>query len=234
MSTTAHSDFWQKVNGAFSGSISTDQTPLSAQTSPPTLTAASQLDQTQELDVLDRVLTEVEQQVSQPVQPVEPAPVVSVKPSTDPLASVAQVMPQAVAQATDTLNPTGAIPVAKEKFVDGLAVNTGAAEVGGSSGPAEVEPAREQEMPVEVESYLQKVDNNPDQLPQEIVVADDGQTVHTKAFPKQPVIVLPLTEEQIEQGKKKSLKLSIRWLVEWSEKIMKMFNGKVIYRQVEE
>ncbi len=233
MSATAHSDFWKKMNGAFSGSAGTTSSPVSSKVLLQVQPAVDPTTQGQALDVLDQVLTEVEQQLPASTSQTDVVSQVPNQPSPDPLASMAQVMPQTISQATDTLNPTAAALPAKEKFTEGMSANI-TTEVAGNSGPVETEPPREMEMPVEVESYLQKVDNNPTQLPQEIVVADDGQTVHTKAFPKQPVIVLPLTEEQIEQGKKKSLHFSIRWLVEWSEKIMKMFSGKVIYRQAEE
>jgi len=45
---------------------------------------------------------------------------------------------------------------------------------------------------------------------------------------------LPITKKEDKEGRKKSPKYSFRWLVEWSHKIIKVFAGKVIYRQVKE
>ncbi len=167
--------------------------------------------QSQALDVFENVLDDVEGQAS----------------------VVDQVVPQIVDQATDTLNPVGvATPAAKEQYEAAASPDV---QVDGSSSATgvEVEPSREMEMPVEVESYLEKVGNNIDSIPQEIVIADDGQSVHTKNYPKQPVVVLPITPEIEKEGEKKSTSFSIRWLVEWSKKLMKVFSGKVIYREVE-
>lgn len=232
MSSAAHTDFWRKIHHSFAGSqvdptISGAKSLSSHSSDQSTLSS-----QTQALAVLDQVLSEVESRVVDQVSATPPTE--SFPAAVDTMGNMAQVVPQAINRATDTLNPAIVSPVVKEKFGESLSTDTTKTEMAGSSGPVEVEPIREMEMPVEVESYLQKVDNNPDQLPQEIVIADDGQIIRSKSFSKQPVIVLPMTEEELEKGKKKSPHFSVRWLVEWSEKIMKMFNGKVIYRQVEE
>jgi hypothetical protein len=46
------------------------------------------------------------------------------------------------------------------------------------------------------------------------------------------VIVLPITPATEDAGERKNPKWSIRWLVEWSRKLMKAFSGKIIYREV--
>lgn len=46
-----------------------------------------------------------------------------------------------------------------------------------------------------------------------------------------PVVVLPITERQKEQAKKKSTHSSLRWLAEWAEKIKKIFSGAVLYKE---
>ena len=53
------------------------------------------------------------------------------------------------------------------------------------------------------------------------------------AFPKQikPVVVLPITERQKEEAKKKGIHFSLRWLAEWAEKIKKIFSGAVLYKE---
>ncbi len=94
-----------------------------------------------------------------------------------------------------------------------------------------VEQEKSPEIPVEVEGYLQKVEDIADQKPPEIFIADGTQESDTATYPSRPVIVLPITEEIEDAGLKKNHTFSIRWLVEWSQKIIKMFAGKVIYRQ---
>ena len=94
-----------------------------------------------------------------------------------------------------------------------------------------VEYEKSPEIPPEVESYLTKVEDNQDQLPQEIVIADGTTQVNPTQFPAPPLIVLPITHEIEEAGKKKNPTWSIRWLVEWSRKIMKLFAGRAVYRQ---
>ena len=165
-----------------------------------------------QLDVLDQVLTEVEQGVLK-----------------DQAGVIAQAMPQATLEATDTLNPTQPTASLKEAVA---AVSPDISPVEAGAGLQQVEREPSPELPVEVESYLQNVEEHQDQAPDEIVIAD-GTIQPSVAHPpmKKPVIVLPITAEEEQAGQKKSLHWSIRWLVEWSKKIMKMFSGAVIYRQ---
>lgn len=187
------------------------------------------------LDVLDKVLTEVEQARavtaptsvagdqlgSQSVSPAvsQPAP----QPAFDP---VSPVIPQVVDQATDTLNSGYTGTTAKES----AAASPQAVEM--ATGVQYVETEKSPEIPVEVESYLQKVEQEDIQLPDEIVIADQTQTPLASHYVRQPVIVLPITPEVEAAGASKSPVTSVRWLVEFSRKLMKMFTGKVIYREV--
>lgn len=173
------------------------------------------LSQLDALDALDQAITEVENQ---------PQPVMD--------GQLAQAIPQATQQAVLASQPqVGGRALAKESTVTTVSPDQIVGDVAGGGGPAEIEPPKELEIPVEVESYLQKVENHQDQLPQEIVVADDGATISTRPYPKQPVIVLPMTAEVEKVGAAQPPSFSVRWLVEWSRKIMKMFEGMVIYRQ---
>ena len=98
----------------------------------------------------------------------------------------------------------------------------------GGLGAVEHEPTPE--IPPEVEEYVKRVEDHAETLSQPIVV--DGQQVGSVSshHPTQPVVVLPITEDDEKKAKFKSPKHSIRWLVEWSHKIVKKFVGKVIYR----
>jgi len=162
------------------------------------------------LDTLDQVISEVE--------------------ATAPL--VAQAIPQVLEQTAAQSQISMGTSKAKETVESAASPDRVTGDAIGS-GPIEIEPSKELEVPVEVESYLQKVAENQDQLPQEIVVADDGANFTTRDYPKTPVIVLPITPEIEQAGAKKSPQFSIRWLIEWSRKLMKVFSGMVIYRQVE-
>lgn len=95
-----------------------------------------------------------------------------------------------------------------------------------------IEYEAEVEISPEVEAFVQKVEKQ-DQLPQEIAInANDINLSQPKRLAKKAVVVLPITLEIEETGEKKSSKYSIRWLVEFAKKIMKMFNGEVIYKDV--
>jgi hypothetical protein len=140
------------------------------------------------------------------------------------------VLAQAIAQASQTEPTTGSTSSAKEKLESG-SIDTKAVETGQTVSYVETGPVSPEISP-EVEGYLEEVRENIAQLPQEIVVAD-GNSLDAgvaKAAP-QPVVVLPITQDDEEKGAKKNSKFSIRWLVEWSRKIMKMFAGQVVYQQ---
>lgn len=131
-----------------------------------------------------------------------------------------QVLPGFLA--TDPYQNMTGSPV-KERIGQGQII-----EQGVSAGPLEVE--RSPELPVEVEGFLEKVEEDQNQLPQEIVVGDGQNLPPVSVIQKTPVVVLPLTEEEQKSGEKKSPKFSIRWLVEFSKKLIKMFSGKIIYK----
>ncbi|MBD3250631.1 MAG: hypothetical protein GF381_03625 [Candidatus Pacebacteria bacterium] len=98
----------------------------------------------------------------------------------------------------------------------------------------QVEPEKSPEIPPEVDKYLKTVERDQGRQPQEIVLAEATDDLPDQSqYQAQPVIVLPITPEAEKRGARKSSQYSIRWLVEWSRKIIKMFAGKVVYRQAE-
>jgi len=140
-----------------------------------------------------------------------------------------QAWSQAV-QASDPLNPPQASHAsAKEKLTSASSLDQDSPD--SSTGIQYVEQEKIPEIPVEVESYLQKVEDNADDQLHEIVIADGTAEVAGTAYPSRPVIILPITQAMEDEGEKKSPKFSLRWLVEWSQKIIKIFAGKVIYRE---
>ena len=96
-----------------------------------------------------------------------------------------------------------------------------------------VEAEKSPELSPEVEKYINEVREDQTKAPKEIVIADATQDLPVdNQYVAEPVIVLPITPEIEKKGKRKSPKFSLRWLVEWSQKIIKAFSGKVIYRDV--
>jgi hypothetical protein len=99
------------------------------------------------------------------------------------------------------------------------------------AGVQSVEQLRSPEISPEVEKYIEEVREEPSQFPQEVVLADQRMVQPTGGFVAQPVIVLPMTQEEFEEAKKASPDTSRRWLAEFTEKIKKMFIGSVIFRE---
>lgn len=202
----------------------------------------------QQLDVLEKVLQEVEQQQQAAVvQPVAPTPTQTLTQTlaqttpqiprasqTPPAPQIADPVsaawPLAVSQATDTLNQPQTITTAKESQAS-TPVEKPTAEAGGQYQMVEVEP--NPEIPVEVESYLQEVEDHQSQLPQEIVISGDSAQLMPPPKALRPVVVLPISSQTEDAGAKKNPKWSVRWLVEWSRRLMKMFSGKIVYADSE-
>lgn len=214
-----------------------------------------ELDEDTQLAVLDQALAEVEathpvetpvivpELVSSPTEAQANLPPVQlagaqttlatepVQPDNDlqPEGLISQSLNQALTtQANNNLNPVQATSSAKETA---RPTQEQAAEANMGVQVVESEPATE--ISPEIESYLKRVDQQ-DSQPKEIIIADDiSQVPDTSNYKAKPVIVLPITPEIEKQARFKSPQFSIKWLVEWSRKIMKVFTGKVIYRQVE-
>lgn len=217
-----------------------DQTTPMAQAVPPVSEPAP------DLALLEEAITEAENKTTQ----VDESPVT--EPIVDPVAQnatdvvaddqistdqpgvIPQIIPQVLTTATDTLNPQHPVKTAGGKEAGGpVSLDQVAIDVARGAQQVEVEPSPE--IPPEVESYLQKVEDHANTAPKEIVIADGSNTQpNNHNYPSQPVVVLPITPEIEKQGANKSTRFSVRWLVEWSRKIMKMFSGKVIYRLPEE
>ena len=193
------------------------------------------------IDLFDQILHDIENEAASVAPPSAPAPLPNptpvavaspvVTPTYQPpmMAPVPQAVPLAVQQVVDAQrNPVSPTTSAKESIAT-LPVAEMAMEL--PVGVQTLEQERNPELGPEVEGFLQRVEDHHEQHPQEIVVADGSQLLPTQQYMAQPVVVLPITPEIESQGKNKSTKMSVRWLVEWSRKIMKMFSGKVIYHQ---
>jgi len=84
-----------------------------------------------------------------------------------------------------------------------------------------------------VEGYLKAVENHEQQKPEEIVIADGSLPSQHSNVPVKKVVILPVSEEETKVARFKNPTWSIKWLVSWSERLIKMFQGAVVYRSQE-
>lgn len=198
----------------------------------------------QRLDILDSIISKLEaaaplppaEVVEEPTQESVLAPEQVVEPVSAPVAE--QVTPTDL-PAPEPVAPLEA-PVVSPPPVHVSSLSKEAAPsvlaeqpvIEAGSGVQVVEYEPRSEMPVEVESFIQEIQDHQTEQPQEIVISDGQMQIQPAAIPKKSVIVLPITPETETEGAKKSSKWSVRWLVEWSRKLMKAFSGRIIYREV--
>jgi hypothetical protein len=179
------------------------------------------------IDLFEKILGEVESTAPEPPADSlsqEPAPVAGVVPTQD--------LTQTESTTSESAQSATVVPQQGSTHKENLAVNQALAVESATAPVVEFEVAPEKpEISPEVSSFLEHVENHQEQLPQEIVIADAQQMVMPPKPIAQPVIVLPMTQEEEKAGEGKSVTWSVRWLVEWSRKIMKIFSGKVIYRE---
>lgn len=91
----------------------------------------------------------------------------------------------------------------------------------------ELSPEVSPEISPEVAEYLKHVEDHDVAAPETVVMPDVA--IAPTHVPR-PVIVLPIDESVERSATFKSPVNSVRWLVEWSRKIMKMFAGQVVYK----
>ncbi len=175
----------------------------------------------EKLDVFAQVVDEVAAQPEEPTQILaEPTPLEPTAPVVQPT----QVQPTPVQPA-----PISATGTSKE-YLAASTPDTTSIDAGSHVG-VEYEPVPE--ISPEVESFMQHVEEHEDQLPQEVVVAGDDIQLQPAHYAAQPVVVLPYDKEAEKEAVFKGPQWSVRWLLEFGHKIIKMFGGKVIYLQSE-
>lgn len=74
------------------------------------------------------------------------------------------------------------------------------------------------------------VENVEDMVLSQPVVGEDGAIVLDNPAPQQVVVKLPLTDDQITQALHLKVIYSVRWLAEWSRRLLKILGGKFVYR----
>ena len=83
----------------------------------------------------------------------------------------------------------------------------------------------------EVAGWLERLERGEDiHLPQPVTDDQTGQVLVAPASQAHPQIVLPVTEETVKKGLHMKVWDSIRWLAEWSARVIKIFPGKVMYK----
>lgn len=78
----------------------------------------------------------------------------------------------------------------------------------------------------ELEGYTEKIEKAAE-LTKPVVDDYTAQVLLGSANPLSPVVKLPLTESQIEEGLHHKIWESIRWLAEWCVRQVKLLHGKV-------
>ena len=104
-------------------------------------------------------------------------------------------------------------------------------------------PSPEEQAEEAVEGYIERVEKKPEiaadvqqwvkpgsgsvTLPQ---VNDFGQMVQQQAQQQQKPITLPLTQDELKDGLHHKIIDSVRWLAEWSIRMIKRYPGRVFYK----
>lgn len=84
------------------------------------------------------------------------------------------------------------------------------------------------EIPPEIE-HVEAVSGAEIYLPQP-VTDDSGATVMDNAAPQQVTVTLPLTDDQMNQALHLKIIYSLRWLAEWTKRLLKIAGGKFLYK----
>jgi|GEM_PF-1087870 len=180
----------------------------------------------QTLDLLEEAIDEVEDQRSQSTAPT----------SLSKLKEVNQVVVDnspdlKLDQNIDSLKPSATEVVANQEPQIEQPTNTEhavAVEAVKSSESAEMAEIGQELVEIKEDDQEQA-----EKLAKKEQATIDQLASQALAFPKQikPVVVLPITERQKEEAKKKGIHFSLRWLAEWAEKIKKIFSGAVLYKE---
>jgi len=87
----------------------------------------------------------------------------------------------------------------------------------------------ELKIPPGVEGWIEKVEKR-DVYLSKPATDDQGQVIVTSSQAKPNKIVLPLSKSGLVKGLKEGVGEAMRWLAEWSLRLIKMSPGKVLFR----
>lgn len=144
-------------------------------------------------------------------------------PSTDPALT-------ATATGDDTLQM--AVPRRQKEMV-GASVATEATaaspETAATAAPAEYEAPKELEP--DIEKAAERVTQHKVTAPANTVVAVSEMPTEAPRTVAQPVVILPLSEQEMNKAKRKNTQMSVRWLYQWCvRQIQKLKGIVVLYR----
>ncbi len=167
-------------------------------------------------------------------------PQISVPPSSEPaqIMAAATTSPQDDLKELDSLlddilEPEPVAPVGSSNKE--LPVMTSSREY--SFQPAESTPQPEnkdretiQELETAIDNFVQKNSELKQNQVENVTVGPGQEPAAAQNYQQQPVVVLPLTEEKMKEGQKQPPTSSLRWLVTFTQKLMKLFTGRFRYK----
>lgn len=90
------------------------------------------------------------------------------------------------------------------------------------------------ELGPELEKFVEQNEKQAHKQPEETVIASDSLPENMPKTVKKPVVVLPMTQKNLQDGQRKSPAMSMRWLAEWCVRQIKKFRSVlVVYRENE-
>lgn len=92
---------------------------------------------------------------------------------------------------------------------------------------------KEGEIAPEVKDYITKVETAAEIKLPTPVTDDQGQVVADDVVPKKVKIELPLSEARIRRGLGYKVADSFRWLAEWCRRLVRITQGRFVYRKAE-
>jgi hypothetical protein len=88
-----------------------------------------------------------------------------------------------------------------------------------------IEVGREPE--VAPQTGVEKLEKEQHVLPAPVLDDQTGEVLVSPPAPVAPEIILPLTTEEYQMGLEAKIEDSLRWLAEWSKRLIKLLGGKV-------
>ena len=140
--------------------------------------------------------------------------------------------PEAVAQHQSQLESTTALSAGEGVVSSELSGVEQVQTIIGLEAPsAGIELERSPEIPLEVESWVQEVEQHAHHAPKEVKVVDSFTAQMPAEEAKQSVVVLPVTRDVVKKGMSAKITESVHWLSAWCMRLIKKFHGMVAYRE---
>jgi len=92
-----------------------------------------------------------------------------------------------------------------------------------------IEVGREPE--VAPQTGIEKLEKEQYILPTSVLHDQTGQVLVSPPAPIAPEIILPITAEEYQMGLEAKIENSLRWLAEWSKRLIKLLGEKVGFKK---